>query len=1437
MDLGSGLGSTDMPNASHLDSHADTCAGGSNFVMMDPNQIEGYVDVAPFSDEYTPLQDIPVTTCVTAWTHPESGEVFLLVFGQMLYFGAKLSHSLLCPNQMRANGLTVHDTPTQFDSNSTHSITVHRDETDIVIPLVMTGVASMFESRVPTASELETCELLMMTSENCWDPHSPKFQEDESAAVYARQFSFLESEHHFRRLQSVCSRGLPECSIAEDHSFLSTRMDGTDSGDIFYAETRSRRHLNCLHRSIYSDTVMPTYMPTLSETKLKSKSPPKKKRGRVRFEDHASQPFVLNPEGSFEEGSYKRRKTWGPDVTVPAEVRPNISAEDLARRWNIGLNKAKATLRVTTQKGMRNLQNPLTRRLKTQRWRTKRVLKGKWFSDTMHFKCNSVVRQESAAQVFTNGKGYDEFYPIVKERNCSDGLIQLINEIGIPEHLIVDGARAQGNFQTYRTHWDKLVREYQIRQSYIQPHCWWQNHAEKCIGELRKEMRRLMAKRKSPKRLWNFLGQYVAGRRQVTSSNIPSMGGRTGFELVHGYTPDITLYTIHDWYEFVFWYDGQDKTEKLGRWLGPCKGAFGGGDCFYILASTAMVTVTNTTRPLTEAEWNDRDIQRQMDCIDSFVQQQIGEVNLEGYPYSADLFEEDDAPLIAEEEALMPEVDSYSYTPEEYDEYINAEVLLDVGDEKLRGIVKKRTHDLNGNPIGQRNPNPFLDTRSYEVLLPDGSTTVYGANIIAENVMSSVDDDGNMFVLLDEIIDHRSSDKALTEAESWSETKSGTKRRKPTTKGWELLISWKDGTTSWARLADMKESFPIEVSEYARANDIIDKPAFAWWCYHVLRKKDRLISGAKTKYWLKTHKYGIRLPKSIKEALAIDKETGTTFWRDAIAKEMKNAMVSFQFSDNDEIPVGHQKITVHMVFDVKITLTRKARLVADGHRVPDSPKETTYSSVPSRDSVRLFFLLAALNDLDVLSADIQNAYLTAPIKEKYYMIATAGDGFPPHLCNRPCKIVRALYGLPVAGASFRAYLAQHLRDLGYKSCKADPDVHMRPAVKENGDIYYEYMIAYVDDLLCCSVNPKLQMDMIQGKFTLKDGTVEEPKMYLGADIIKTRIEGSEDPEKVRWSMASTNYTNKAIADVERVLGTEEYGFSFLPKHAATPVVAGYRPEIDPTPELDQRKQNYYQGLIGVLRWICELGRLDIMMPVSLFSRYLAQAREGHLNQVFHIFAYLKQYNRSKIVFDDSLPEIDESRFHICDWTEFYPDAKEKLPPDMPEPRGKTVQLTCFVDADHAGCRETRRSHTGVLIFVNRAPILWYSKRQTTVETSTFGSEIVALRISVEMIEGLRYKLRMLGVPIDGPCDVFCDNNSVVLNTSRPESPLKKKHCSVAYHKARECIAAGIIRIAKEDGKTNIADILTKLVTGTVLRFLVGCCMWRNQTKPSQHDQG
>jgi len=124
---------------------------------------------------------------------------------------------------------------------------------------------------------------------------------------------------------------------------------------------------------------------------------------------------------------------------------------------------------------------------------------------------------------------------------------------------------------------------------------------------------------------------------------------------------------------------------------------------------------------------------------------------------------------------------------------------------------------------------------------------------------------------------------------------------------------------------------------------------------------------------------------------------------------------------------------------------------------------------------------------------------------------------------------------------------------------------------------------------------------------------------------------------------------------------------------------------------------------------------------------------------------------------------------------------------MPEPLGEPVQLNVFVDSDHAGDTVTRRSRTGVIIFVkNKAPITWYSKKQGSIETSSFGSEFMAMKTAVEMTEGLRYKLRMMmGVPFDGPANVMADNMSVVKNTSIPESVLKKKSNSIAYHYVRE----------------------------------------------------
>jgi hypothetical protein len=189
-------------------------------------------------------------------------------------------------------------------------------------------------------------------------------------------------------------------------------------------------------------------------------------------------------------------------------------------------------------------------------------------------------------------------------------------------------------------------------------------------------------------------------------------------------------------------------------------------------------------------------------------------------------------------------------------------------------------------------------------------------------------------------------------------------------------------------------------------------------------------------------------------------------------------------------------------------------------------------------------------------------------------------------------------------------------------------------------------------------------------------------------------------------------------------------------------------------------------------------------------------REGHLKAVKRILSYLKTVPRGRVIIDTSYP--DHSVYPVEDhsnWMEFYPDAGEEIPKDLPSKKAPRVRMTVYVDADHVHDLVTRRSIKGILVMLNNTPIRWVSKCQKTVETSTHGSELVASRISTELILGVRYMLRSLGVALDGPALMSGDNMSVVLNTTVPSSVLKKKHNAIAYHRVREAIAARIMRFA------------------------------------------
>ena len=169
-------------------------------------------------------------------------------------------------------------------------------------------------------------------------------------------------------------------------------------------------------------------------------------------------------------------------------------------------------------------------------------------------------------------------------------------------------------------------------------------------------------------------------------------------------------------------------------------------------------------------------------------------------------------------------------------------------------------------------------------------------------------------------------------------------------------------------------------------------------------------------------------------------------------------------------------------------------------------------------------------------------------------------------------------------------------------------------------------------------------------------------------------------------------------------------------------------------------------------------------------------------------------------------------FQERDWSNIYGIDKEAIPSNAPEPLGNELIIRAYVDASFAGCKVTRRSRTGFIIYANCAPIYYLSTKQGSCEVSTFGSEFVAMKQCCEYIRGFRYKLRMMGIPVTNPAFVFGDNQSVLWNTTVPDSTLKKRLSSVAYHFVREGVAKNEWRTGYIKTKDNPSDVMMKMIT-------------------------
>ena len=656
--------------------------------------------------------------------------------------------------------------------------------------------------------------------------------------------------------------------------------------------------------------------------------------------------------------------------------------------------------------------------------------------------------------------------------------------------------------------------------------------------------------------------------------------------------------------------------ERLGRVLGPAKN-HGNIMTQWVLTSNGTIVPRRTLRRLKEEELHNPTELQKRDVFTSVIQSKLGD-SMTPPPQDTEDSRFDEATRDDEvSPRTMPEneITDCHGTPlcqqSIVDKLIGAEVLLPQGEAESLARVVRWCVDSNGKITGSYNDNPVLNTLLYEVEFPDGSTKPYAANVIANNIFEQVDIYGFCCVKLDSILEFRKDGNAVDKADQYIVTKRGRRKLRLTTAGWHLLIKLSDGTERWAPLSEMKEANPIEVAEFAVSNRIADEPAFKWWVGFTLKKRDRIIASVRSRVLKRTHKYGIEIPSSIDHAKELDRQNKNTLWMDALEKEMYNVSVAFQILENDEyLPPGYTPRTGHLVWDLKMDFTRKARWVKDGHKTPN-PEGSSFAGVVSRDTVRIALTYAALNGIPVTAADIRNAYLQAPASEKHYIICGAEFGLE-HMGKR-ALVKRALYGGKVAGRDYWEHLRECMDFMGFKSSYGDPELWMRPGHKADGTEYWEYVLLYVDDVLVISVNGDNVLRNEIGKyFELKEESVGPPKIYLGGKLSLITLENGQEA----WSFSSSHYVQAAVHNVEQYLAKHNQK---LPNKAKASFTSNYRPETDLSEELGNEDTAYYQSLIGILRWMVELGRVDICCEVSQMSSHLAFTENWPLATIIPYF--------------------------------------------------------------------------------------------------------------------------------------------------------------------------------------------------------------------------
>jgi hypothetical protein len=374
----------------------------------------------------------------------------------------------------------------------------------------------------------------------------------------------------------------------------------------------------------------------------------------------------------------------------------------------------------------------------------------------------------------------------------------------------------------------------------------------------------------SPLAFWDYCIKRRARINNLTAKNSFSLHGTSPYTNLTGEEGDISALCQYKWYDWCYFREKREQfpfnREVLGRVLGPAAGE-GNEMSQWILKANGNVVPRRSCRPLRVDEIHSTVEKKKRATFDVLIERRWGtslippKETTSSIDKTWDEYHDDDGSprQIPEVEDIVDANGRLLCQQPVYDKIIHAEVLLQHGERVQTGKVIQRSIGAEGTVLGSYDDNPFLNSIIYDVEFDDGTVKEYSANVIAENILSQVDSDGISKTMMEAVIDHKKNKStAISKTDMYVVTKRGQRKLRKTTCGWKLLIKWKDETESWVPLKDLKESHPVEVAEYAKANSIADEPAFAWWVPYTLRKRDVIISVVKNRIRKTTHKYGIR---------------------------------------------------------------------------------------------------------------------------------------------------------------------------------------------------------------------------------------------------------------------------------------------------------------------------------------------------------------------------------------------------------------------------------------------------------------------------------------------------------------------------------------------------------------------------------------------------